>query len=44
MFDNMNILDYINYLVEECGYREEDAERCAMSCLMMIGTWTTKNA
>lgn len=29
MFDNMNILDYINYLVEECGYREEDAERCA---------------
>lgn len=29
MFDNMNILDYINYLVEECGYQEEDAERCA---------------
>lgn len=25
----MNILDYINYLVEECGYSEEAAERCA---------------
>ena len=28
----MNILEYINYLVEVEGYSEEDAERCA-SCL-----------
>ena len=28
----MNILEYINYLIEEEGYTEENAERCA-SCL-----------
>lgn len=25
----MNILEYIDYLIDECGYSEEDAERCA---------------
>lgn len=25
----MNILDYINYLIEELGYSEAEAERCA---------------
>ena len=25
----MNILEYINYLIEEEGYTEENAERCA---------------
>lgn len=25
----MSILDYINALIEEQGYSEEDAERCA---------------
>lgn len=27
----MNILDYINYLIEEEGYTEEDAEQCAFA-------------
>ena len=30
----MNILEYINYLIEEEGYTEEDAERCA-DCMFM---------
>lgn len=29
MCKEMNILEYINYLVEVEGYSEEDAERCA---------------